>query len=63
MQLVQNIISFFTDAHSIGFPLLIGVGLWGIIYFMNTHTKRPWHAHPRAHGDNPRDPGLPIKPF
>lgn len=65
MEFFRNIIDFFIDAQSIGFVILIGFGLWMIIFLMNKGTEvwKRGEAQQRTVEKKNQDSNLPFKPF
>ncbi|MFC1687398.1 hypothetical protein ACFL0L_02370 [Patescibacteria group bacterium] len=65
MEFFRNIIDFFIDPQSIGFVILIGFGLWIIIFLMNKGTE-VWkrdETQQRTADKKTQDSNLPFKPF
>ncbi len=65
MEWLEYIVYFFTDAHSLGFPMLIAIGL-GVILYLMKKTSEGWQrsdkkvTHDKAEQDVRN---YPFKPF
>jgi len=65
MDVFNQVWYFFIDPSSIGFPILIGIGMWLIVFLMNKETKvwKQGERRIKQIHEKTSDPDLPFKPF